>query len=716
MGRVAKPLLLAGLWIFFLRSAWPASDLFRSVPKGPDTLEVLWALQWYRQAIAEGRSPFFYPLAFAPLGWHTPTLAHTPLLIGLMLPWSVLGGEAFAFNIMGWIAMTLAFGGAYRLSLRFSRDPWIAFAAGLAYAFTNTAYSRLREFGGHLHVMLGFALLPWFIIELERARSQGWHRRVAWRAGILWGLAAGMHLQMLAIGLIPALVYLVRKTISRREIGGAAILITSALFLAGPWLILFRWSFEQDQMQPHTVELVKDVGYDWGFAFQWNPYHPARAIIGAASGLPRIAPIGLTPWIISGLGLLGLWGTRRGPLRSGRMLAVAGVGAMMATGILLQWRGPITIPWPSWLVMAYEQLWRFGYHLNPLFFETPDVPEWLIHRAHSPLFMFVVPAPLLGYAPALIRWMSLFVLGMIVAGSEAISRAIHSRPVRALVLIPWFVECYSVGAAGWPWPFPTHPAYEWLRKQPGEGMIVELAPPSLLRSSAALLATLAHRKPIVNGWGSFYPKWFVKLDMSINGSLDRIWRTGPIGVRYLVLHSANPGGPDIPAPREFPSRCFDPLPIESPWEERICVIDLSAYPLHQVTNLWLLDGWSGLEEWGFWAAALQSEAVYLAPQAADLDLEIQAFPFCPADIPQRITMFINGREMDGLTFSNCAEAHQTISIPGDWIRRGWNSVTFRFAYARSPAQATGGRNPDSRTLAVGFRKLWVHVRGSPPAR
>ncbi len=342
-------IVIATTWIVFLRSAWPVRDLFHFVPAGPDTLEVLWALQWYREAIGKGQSPFFYPLAFAPMGWHTANLAHTPVLITLILPWAILGGEAFAFNIFGWISMTLAFGGAYRLGLRRSQDPWIAAATGMAYALLNTAYAGLREFGGHLHIMAGLALMPWLVIELERSRAQGWRGAALWRAGVLWGLAASMHLQMLVIGGIPVLVYIARKDRMQNILRSIVLIGIMALVIAGPSLVLFRWSFAQDQMQPHTLSLLRGTGYDWGFAFQWNPYSPMRAFIGPAPGLPKSPPIGVVPWLTGGICLI--WGLIRKKklVVNRRLLIMAGIGAFISAGITLMWGGLLSSPGlPGW--------------------------------------------------------------------------------------------------------------------------------------------------------------------------------------------------------------------------------------------------------------------------------------------------------------------------------------------------------------------------------
>ncbi|WP_322799317.1 hypothetical protein [Thermoflexus sp.] len=708
-----QPLLIGLLWLAFLKTAWPASDLFRSVPPGPDTLEVLWALRWYREALGNGQSPFFYPLAFAPLGWHTANLAHPPPLIGLMLPWAVIGGEAFAFNVFGWIAMTLAFGGMYRLSLRRSRDPWIAVAAGMAYAFLNTAYSGLREFGGHLHVMGGLALLPWLILDLERARAQGWRGPSRWRAGVWWGMAALMHLQMLPIASIPVLVLGIDRKRWRESVRALALIAFVALTIAGPWALLFRWSFTEDHMQPHAIDLLAGTGYDWGFAFQWNPYSPFRAWMGPAAGLPQSPPIGLLPWVTGGLALAG-WGLfrRDGPLASSRLLAIAAIGAALSAGVALKWRGPIVVGWSTTLEAVYQTMWRWAYTLNPSFMmESPQVPPAFRDRLYSPLLLLGLLFPILPYAAAIGRFASLFVLGGIAAASEAITRLVRHRLTRAGVSLAWILEVFSVASPGWPWPLPSHPVYEWLRGRAEQGMVLELdlIPNLSIRHSAfALLQTLDHRKPAVNGWGSFYPRWFIQLRAWVFDSPSRVRHLEGLGVQFLILHGVQSRPDLLTMFSDLPLHCFDSPRIPGLWDERICAIELSGLPTSSFTNLFLISGWSGVEPWGVWAESTAAEAAWLVRKPAAFRLEVQAFPMCPADRPQRITIFVNGLRMAERVFPGCKESQWTLVIPADRVQRGWNMLDLRFAYARSPAEATGGANPDPRSLSVGFRRLWIY--------
>lgn len=705
--------LLIIIWFVFLRSAWPAADLFHSIPKGPDTLEVLWALQWYREALGKGQSPFFYPLAFAPMGWHTANLAHTPFLIGLMLPWAILGGEAFAFNIFGWIAMTLAFGGAYRLSLRRSRDPWIAAAAGMVYALLNTAYAGLREFGGHLHIMAGLALIPWLVLELEYCHAQGWKGSAWWRAGALWGIAGSMHLQMLVIGGIPVLIYVVRKDGLWKSMRALILIGIVALAIAGPWLALFRWSFVEDQMQPHTLDLLAGTGYDWGFAFQWNPYSPLRNLIGPASGLPRFPPIGLLPWLIGGPVCVWSLARKRGPFASGRLLVAAGIGGLLATGVMLTWKGPIIFQWPAWLESIYQKLWRWGYLVNPDFLGASRIPPEYLNRLYSPLLLLGLLIPVLPYAAASARFVGLFVLGSVTAISEALTRVLSCRLVRLAIGLAWMLELFSVAPTGWRWPSPLHPAYVWLDVQAKEGMALELgSDDKVLRSSSTLVSTLYHRKPVVNGWGSFYPRWFVQLDQLVTGSLDRAQRLSALGVRYLILHGRPEGSALLSTIRDSPIRCFDPPRIESLWDEAICIVELQNHPLTRITNLFLVEGWSGAEDWGIWADSLFAKALWLTRRPSEFELEIRAFPLCPADTPQHMSIYVNDRLLATVLFQDCDEKQWAFVIPANLIREGWNALDLRFAYVRSPAEASGGKNPDPRSLAVGFRTLRVREKHS----
>jgi len=77
-----------------------------------------------------------------------------------------------------------------------------------------------------------------------------------------------------------------------------------------------------------------------------------------------------------------------------------------------------------------------------------------------------------------------------------------------------------------------------------------------------------------------------------------------------------------------------------------------------------------------------------------------------------MSIYVNDRLLATVLFQDCDEKQWTFVIPANLIREGWNALDLRFAYVRSPAEASGGKNPDPRSLAVGFRTLRVREKHS----
>lgn len=383
--RVGTWLAPLGVWFLWLQHAWPSTGFFRSVPAGEDTLEIMWALAWYRRALLELHvSPLFHPLAFAPQGWHVAKQPHGPFLIGLMLPWAWLGGDAFAFHMLAWLTFSLAFVGAFCLARLFTRDRWLATAVGVTYAAFNGTFAAMHIYGDYLNVAWGTAALPLMGFALEKARRSGWAPRWLIRAGGVWGLGIAGNPYLIFLGGGIALIYAWRawrqRRLGRFLFYGPGI----ALLISGPWLGLFLSAFLQDRMLGQTLETALGNGYRWAYVLAWNPYHPWLRWPSAPSHQP-ILTLGMIPAGTSLLGLLVAAGRRR-RLHSRPLLRAALFAALLATGIAVQWDVPIRIPWPSGLAAFYEAIWRIGHARKPELFLESTFPGRYDHLALTPFF------------------------------------------------------------------------------------------------------------------------------------------------------------------------------------------------------------------------------------------------------------------------------------------------------------------------------------------
>lgn len=699
--RVGGWLIPLGVWFLWLHQAWPAHGFFRSAPAGEDTLEVMWALAWYRRALFEQHmSPLFHPLAFAPQGWHVAKLHHGPFLIGLMLPWALLGGDAFAVHLFGWLAYSLAFLGAFRLAHRFARDRWLATAAGIAYAMFHGSHAAMRIYGDHLPVASGgLALMAW---ALERAREGGWKPRLLRRAGLLWGLGIAGNPYLVLLGGVLALIYAWKAWrhgyLQRFLVYG----LGTAVIIGGPWLGLWVHAIQQDQMLGQTLETARGNGYPWADILVWNPYH-----LWGPEPSPRpdrpILTLGLLP---AGSSLIGLGWSRlaRRRLQSHGLLRAAAMGALLAAGIVLRADAPLSIPAIPGARGVYEAIWRIGHVRKPELFREPALPEDWAHQALTPSLLLWAVVPFYEAAGTVWRFIALTALGMFTGGAEAWSR-IASRGLRRGLAALWLLEALMRPIPTLPWPYAPHPAFEWLRQNPEPGAVIDAFAdytPGLHLSRVAVMATEYHRRPTMSGFPPFHPRWIEALQRG-RGLLfqHRPDWLGRHGFRFLVVHHPPPDWRKWGWP--FPLiRCFDPPPVPSPWDYPICIFRIPDRGEPEITNLLLLDGWSGPEAWGLWAEGTEARALYLTERGGGpATLEVVAFPLCQAGAVQRIEAFFDGRGLGEELFLDCGERRIRWEIPAETIRRGVHEVRFRFAYAAPPS--TG----DTRALSVGFRRIWV---------
>lgn len=702
------------IWFGLLALAWPPEGFFQAVPRGPDTLEVMWALEWYRRALTEGLSPWMNPHVFFPQGWHPANLAHNPFLIGGMLPLAALGGDAFAYNMFGWLTLSIAFAGAYRLARTLVGDSWAATAVGVFYALFNSAYGAMREYGGHLHIAWGMALLPLVLWRLERARRQGWAFAPMAQAGILWGLAVAGQLYMGLLLGVPWLIYAVLARRVRRLLTFGLATVGPLIVISGPWVALFLWAFRQDDMVAHSFRLFLHTGLDWAYAFRWNPYSPLRwGMEGKeGEGLAQAftsPSLGLLPWLTGGIAGLWMIRLRRRPLSSGPLAVAALLSALLATGLVIRWQGsPMEVAWPPGLARLMEGIWAFGYRWKPGFFEHPAIPAEARNLLYSPLFFLWIGMPFTEMGAALTRFIGVTVLGGGIAAAEALTRSV-SLWIRRGCFILWLIESVMRPMAFQEWPPPLHPAYAWLREAP-PGAVIELNPPFVtLHSSAALVATLIHGHPTVNGWGSFYPRWLSKLEHLILGNFP-IHPLEALGFRYVLIHRPSENMMRIFGGLDY--QCWASPTQDSPWPNPICVFILPEGSYSRFTNVFLAQGWSAPEGWGIWAQGTEAMAIGVLSRTVTATLEIVAFPHCVPSENQSLEIWVDGQRLPQLTFEGCREMQIHLPIPSR-LHRGMHEVRFRFAYARSPAEATEGRNPDPRPLSVGFRRIWLHTTPTP---
>lgn len=714
ISRIARPLIpWLCFWTFFAWG-WRVRNFFEDLPAYGDVLEVLWGIQWYHDSLfLHHSSPLFTPLVFHPVGWHTATLAHTPVLFLFALPLYRLGGLGFAYNTLSVLALVIAFAGIFRFAQLFvSRT--LAIVAALAFTFWQMGWNRVN---GHLHTVWASGLLAWLAWSIEQARRASGSKQFRWViiAGGIWGAMINFSLYGVFIGALAFLlwgrhIFQPRRIVQIIMAGLIALVLSSptiGLYIAGSWA-------------DHTHIYGAEHNMWWGASLNsffipsiFHPLEPVRLLARTVYKGPYnesgVMNFGLMTSFLALLGCIAGVKTKRS-IAGLVILVIAGI--ILAMGLLLRWNGevvpcPVFSPLNTWI-------WGMGHSLKPEVF-SGSPPEPFKKGIPLPGFLLTAFIPFWEGARTVSRYAVLGMLGMVILAGLALER--FPKVVRAVLIALWLVEILPAPTRSLPVPLQPHPAYAWLAKQNlklGEG-VADLVYPTLGIDGRILWATILHQKPTASGTGSFWPEHTYELWHYLLS--DRIVLSQPqvgyvfqqYGVRYIFLHMGDKEREmwamiqDNPIFR--PVGCFDPLPFPNPWPYPICVAEVKAEegPIQVLPG----QGWSDQEDWGVWAEGTHSTAEWIAVKKRDYVLRLGAFPLCVPGQHQQISIQVNGKQVGSYQWEECELWEAEIPIPASVVKIGWNELSFQYAYAKTPAEVTQGQNLDPRHLSVGFIILEV---------
>ncbi|RMF28537.1 MAG: hypothetical protein D6759_15590, partial [Chloroflexi bacterium] len=110
--------------------------------------------------------------------------------------------------------------------------------------------------------------------------------------------------------------------------------------------------------------------------------------------------------------------------------------------------------------------------------------------------------------------------------------------------------------------------------------------------------------------------------------------------------------------------------------------------------------------WGTWATGRESRLQVSLPPGPSYRLTLEATPYCPTpDARQTIRVLWNGTPLQEVDFEGCHPQVFNVVLPAGLVSGGVDQLTFRYGYAVSPFEASGGSDGDRRQLAVGFTRL-----------
>jgi len=719
----ARVLLPVGAFALFMACYWRIYDLSTAIPAYGDAVEYLWVTRWFVGALRDGSgSLLFAPYVFMPGGWSLATFANGIGVFLFMVPVAWLTNEAAAFNVLELAAFFVAYLGMYRLA-RPAAGRWAAILVALLYLLWGGRWLRAV---GHLHILMGSALLPWMAYCLERSLPPG-RRRWGWLAatGLLWALAISFSLYFIWIGLFLVVGWLLGAAWGRRVSFGRA---AGQLVAVGLLAVLFCSPYLYLYWRGQTGAVGYDVGHlnGWSLSLNWlpalYPYHPvpflselARQQLNGVLNESSVAGFGI---VLSILAVVGLVARGRRPESWHSAVAVAAIGILLALGPTLHWAGdPVRLPA---LAPLNETFWRAAHALKPDIFPGETPPPEFADGIPLPGLWLTAALPYFEGARVPSRYLLAAAPGILLLVAWGIRR-LPKRGLKIAAVVLLLLEAARYPITGVPFPLPPHPAFAALAGlpiAPGESVLdLTLPAPGVLFlgvGGEVLWATTLHEKPIAGGGGSILPAhsaflrdwFFANPDPTAAADFPTLLRG--YDIRYLLLHMPpEPVGSlqrlAAGTPELQSHGCYDPA-SGPPWNHPICLIEVLPEP-NPTFNVFPAENWGGDEGWGQWAMGRESAVRWAATNRDEARFAVEAFPQCIPGAAQEMEIVVAGRVLAAHRWDNCDPWRGEIVVPSELINIGWNEIVLRFARADRPTDVTGGANPDTRELSAGFARF-----------
>ena len=491
---------LAVLLLLAVLHTWPlVTDPGRLSGHNDDEWLNAWVVSWIAHQLP--RDPF--ALFDANMYWPTEkALAYTeplivPALMGAPLRW--LGASAMmTHNLLVLLGLTLTALAMYRLVVAWTGDSWAGILAGAVLAFSCPLLTRL----GHLQVLHLYSL-PLAFLAFDRLVRYATARDAVWLG--LWVLCAALTSGYLVVFVTAtlggALLARTPELWNRRGLGVVARLIAAAVATLAVGLGLLAPYLEAQRPRPLSVDAP-----DLGTALSSYVTSSARLHYESwSSGLfqETLGRDPLFPGVVA-LALAALGFAARG-VAPGRvrpmLLVVVGLGGLLSLG-------PLT-PVFGW---AYEFI--------------PPIQSLRAHSRFGILVVFAVAA-LAGLGLAALRARS----------------ALPSRTVLTIGLLAAATVESIHGPARYQ-PVAYEPPIHRALRAVEPGPIVEF--PFHFRGGRNhlnawyLLASTAHWRPMVAGFGNFRPPGYDDLAQIVSTfpsvlATARLWA---LDVDYAVVHTA----------------------------------------------------------------------------------------------------------------------------------------------------------------------------------
>jgi len=482
-------------------------------PSGPgDPYLNLWILGWGMQAVLSNPASLFNGTVFNANIFYpaTGTLAYSDHLLlqsVLLAPfYAVTHDVVLCYNVL-LLASLVASALAMHLLVRTvaGTEPG-AYLAGLAWGFGSYHFAHLI----HLQLQsLYFLPLAFFFL----------HRLLAGRRArdlVLLGVTAALQaISSVYYGLIGGLALVVgglalaagigrwRNTAVLRRLGYAAAL---AALLVMPVAIVYGRVAQREGFGRNLYEAGRSAAY----ASSYLQAPPGNVVYGRTGLLRLRDEVGPTA------------GPAGPPPRTGPERELFPGFVLVALALVGAWRGWRSDAKPA--VMAMMALVAFGF----VFSLGPDGARTLYSAAHRFLFGF-------GAIRAPARFSVLVIFGLSVLAALGL-RDVWPRRVQTLVVVLFVAELLHVPTALIAAPPLQTEVGAWLAREPGPGAVAVLPVGFDIDASPAMVQSLEHRRPIVNGYSGQRPSFYGPLAEAINTfpSMDALAALHDAHVRFVI--------------------------------------------------------------------------------------------------------------------------------------------------------------------------------------
>ncbi|BCS32700.1 hypothetical protein TBR22_A19220 [Luteitalea sp. TBR-22] len=486
-----------------LAHTWPlvTAPATLSRTDSADGLLNQWILGWVAHALATQPLSLFDANIFFP---EPRTLAFSehlvvPALFSAPVFWAG-GGPVLAYNVTLWIGLALTGWTMALVVHRWTGDWYAALLAGSLAAFNTDTLTRMAHIQA-MHV----EFLPLALLALDDTLRSG-SRRDALRLGLyaaLQMLCSGYLLVMTGVSLAVGVLVRPRDWLGARArtvLPSLALAIGVMALLCAPFLLQY-YRVQQDQGLTRSVDEVRQYAGAWanfvatGARVHYETWNASLYRQANSAAFP-----GVTPWLL----------------------------ALVAVGAGIAWRDPRARTWLA--IGLVGAALSFG----------PELPGYAVLYRVVPILQGIRAVARFALLPLLaVGVLGAFGLAWLRTRLEArgAGRAAHALGVAAVVLVNVENTRVPMGFV----EFDGIPAmYQALAREPN-AIVAELPFPEPARvavNAAAVQASTAHWKPLLNGYSGYTPRSYVDHYLAFQGfpgtdSIDALRRAG---VTHIVVH------------------------------------------------------------------------------------------------------------------------------------------------------------------------------------